>query len=418
MLVPKPDTGSCNTRVSLALIAPNEQRRCGIASVLAGTQARIVREFTEAPAGSALSRLVESDCDVILVDLDSGVQQGIELIEIICSRNAAVTVMACSTGTEGDVVIRAMQAGAREFLTEPLTASRVIEALVRASSRRSAAAAGRISGKLLVFRGAKGGTGVTTLATNFAVALTQESGGSVVLVDMHSQLGEVALSLGIVPRFSIVDALANAGRMDADFLSTLLTKHESGLAVLASPEEHGVGANRSLERGAEKLFRVLREEFAFVVVDAGSSSGNTPDPLFEAAERIYLVTEANLPALRNARRMISYFGDRGDRRLQIVLNRANSRVVEIDEASSTKALCRSPDWKIPNDYVSVRGAQNLGVTLLEQDRPISRVIRQMAKAACGGTVGHQLVDLSAALKGDKWKFWTSNSIRPLSTSRS
>ena len=111
--------------------------------------------------------------------------------------------------------------------------------------------------------------------------------------------------------------MANAGRLDADFLSTLLTKHDCGLAVLASPEEHGVGANRSLERGAEKLFRILREEFSFVVVDAGSCSGNTPDALFEIADTIYLVTEVNLPALRNARRMISYFDTGGDRRLEL-----------------------------------------------------------------------------------------------------
>ncbi len=416
MLVSKSDTGSCNTKVSVILIAQNEKRRRGIGAVLAGTQARVVREFTEAPVASALCRLVDSNCDVILVDLDGAVQQGIELIEGICSRNAAVTVMACSTRSEGDVVIRAMQAGAREFLTDPLSASAIVEALVRAASRR-VPANDRPKGKLLVFRGSKGGTGVTTLAINFAVALTQESQGSVALVDMHPQLGEVALGLGLVPRFSIADALANAARMDADFLSTLLMKHESGLAVLASPEEHGVGANRSLERGAEKLFRVLREEFAFVVADAGSSSGNTPDSLFEAADGIYLVTEANLPALRNARRMISYL-DRGDGQLQIVLNRANSRVVEIDEASSTKALNRSPDWKIPNDYQAVRSAQNQGVTLLQHDRPISGIIRKMAKAACGGAISDQLEGLSVALKGEKWKFWTSNNVRRLSTSRS
>jgi pilus assembly protein CpaE len=255
---------------------------------------------------------------------------------------------------------------------------------------------------------------------NFAVALTKESTGGVVLVDLHPQLGEVALSLGLVPRFSIVDALVNAGRLDTDFLSTLLTKHDSGLAVLASPLEHGSGASRSLERGAEKLFRILREEFAFVVVDAVPCTAHTPDPLFEVADSIYLVTESNLPALRNARRMISYLGEKKwDRGLEVVLNRFNSRMVEIDEPSTAKALARPVDWKIPNDYMAVRGAQNLGTPLVRQENTsVSRAVREMANAACGKSTGGRDESRALAVKGEKWKFWISNSTRSLSTARS
>jgi pilus assembly protein CpaE len=308
-----------------------------------------------------------------------------------------------------------MRAGAREFLTEPIAAATITEAFVRASTRRQTVLPDRAAGKLLVFQGAKGGAGVTTLAINFAVALTKESAGDVVLVDMHPQLGEVALGLGIVPRFSIADALENSGRLDADFLSTLLMRHETGLMVLASSDVYGT--HRSLERGTEKLLRILRDEFAFVVVDAGSCSGNIPDALFEMADTIYLVTEVNLPALRNARRLISWFGGK-ESDIKIVLNRFNSRKVEIDEESTAKALSRPVDWNIPNDYMAVRGAQNLGTSLVMQDTPISRAVRQMAKGACMKPAVAAGQDAGAALKGDKWRFWTSKSIRPLSTAPS
>src|SRR5665213_1775538 len=99
--------------------------------------------------------------------------------------------MAASSRNDADVVIRAMQSGAREFLTAPLGAATVIEAFARAASRRQSAGQERVSGKLLVFQGAKGGTGVTTLAINFAAALVEEKAGKVVLVDVHPQLGEI-----------------------------------------------------------------------------------------------------------------------------------------------------------------------------------------------------------------------------------
>jgi pilus assembly protein CpaE len=313
------------------------------------------------------------------------------------------------------MVIRSMRAGAREFLTEPMAVATIADAFSRASARRQSVAVHQAAGKLLVFQGAKGGAGVTTLAINFAVALTKESAGDVVLVDMHPQLGEIALGLGIVPRFTINDALEHSSRLDADFLSTMLMRHESGLMVLASSDTYGT--HRSLERGAEKLLRILREQFAFVVVDAGSCSGTIPDTLFEMSDTIYLVTEVNLPALRNARRLISWFaGKESD--LEVVLNRFNSRKVEIDEESTAKALSRPVDWNIPNDYMAVRGAQNLGTSFVMQDTPISRAVRQMAKGACSKPSVATGQNAVTALKGDKWKFWTSKSIRPLSTAHS
>jgi pilus assembly protein CpaE len=414
MLTPQPAPVG-NAEVSVVLIAPDIDRRRAITKTISGTQAKIVREFSEFPTGNNLSKLIESDCDVIVVDLDSGVGLGVDLIAGICSRNPQVTVMACSSGHEADAVIRSMRAGAREFLTEPIAVATMTEAFVRVSTRRQTVLPNRVAGKLLVFQGTKGGAGVTTLAINFAVALTKESAGDVVLVDMHPQLGEVALGLGIVPRFSIADALENSGRLDADFLSTLLMKHETGLMVLASSDVYGT--HRSLERGTEKLLRILRDEFAFVVVDAGSCSGNIPDALFEMADTIYLVTEVNLPALRNARRLITWFGSK-ESDIRIVLNRFNSRKVEIDEESTAKALSRPVDWNIPNDYMAVRGAQNLGTSLVMQDTPISRAVRQMAKGACLKPAVATGQDAGAALKGDKWKFWTSKNIRPLSTAPS
>ena len=333
------------------------ERRRAIVKTICGTQARIIREFSELPIGNTLSKLVESDYDAIVVDLDGGVGASVDLIGEICSRNALVTVMASSSRHESDMVIRSMRAGAREFLTEPLAAATLAEAFARAFSRRSTAASKQAAGKLLVFQGAKGGAGVTTLAINFAVALNKEGAGDVVLVDMHPQLGEIALGLGLAPRFSIADALENSSRLDADFLSTLLVRHESGLMVLASSDMYGT--HRSLERGTEKLLRILREQFAFVVVDAGSCSGNIPDTLFEMADTIYLVTEVNLPALRNARRLISWFGGK-ESGLEVVLNRFNSRKVEIDEESTTKALSRPVDWKYSERLYGRQGSPEPG----------------------------------------------------------
>ena len=143
-----------------------------------------------------------------------------------------------------------MRAGAREFLPEPLLANTLKEAVARALARREKSQHQAPVGKVLMFAGAKGGSGVTTVATNFAIALTKEDAGKVVLVDMDLQLGEVALGLGLTPQFSILDALKNEERLDADFLMSMLVRHTSGLAVLASPEQY-TSFNPLVERRAK-----------------------------------------------------------------------------------------------------------------------------------------------------------------------
>jgi len=304
------------------------------------------------------------------------------LIEKICGHEPAATVMATSARSDPELLIRSMQAGAREFLPEPLTAKILSEAMARALARREKSLELAPAGKILMFIGAKGGSGVTTVATNFSIALTKQDAGKVAIVDMDLQLGEVALALNLTSHFSVLDALRNEERLDSDFLSSLLVRHNSGLTVLTSPESYT--AFSPLSSGVKQLFTLLRRQFAFVVVDAGTASGPAEETLLDLAETVYLVTEASIPALRNARRLLSYMASR-DRNphVEVIVNRFNGKEFEIDANNTTKALGRPVDWKIPNDFPSVRTAENTGVPLAMKDSPISRVMNKMAISTCG-----------------------------------
>ena len=371
--------------LSMVLVAPDEARRRSLARALKGQQATITREFSAYPNIVNLSKVTDADCEVVVVDLDSDPEVALDLIESVCSQNSSLTVMAYSAKGEPSLLVRCMRAGAREFLTDPLSPEVLTEALIRASARRMETdRRKKVSGKMLMFLGSKGGSGVTTLATNFAIALHKESGRDVVLVDLDVQLGDVSLVLGITPKFTIVDALRNAQRLDADFVSTLLTAHPSGVSVLAASDQyHPIS---SLEEGGlGKLMYILRDQFPYVVVDAGSSLARAGDLLLELADSVYLVTQVDVPSLRNANRLVGYMDGTGDsqRRVEVVLNRYEPRRLEIDEEHITKALTRPVQWKVPNDFAGVRRSQNTATPLALENSPISRILHQMARAACG-----------------------------------
>jgi pilus assembly protein CpaE len=367
--------------LSLVLIGPDEKRRRAVAKAFAGTQATIARELSLYPAVDDLAALLQGDYDGVIVDLDANPEQAFEVIENLCSSNNSITVMVYSALSDPQMLVRCMRAGAREFLTEPVLPGSASEALVRASVRRDEVRRQRTAaGKLLVFVGPKGGSGVTTAASNFAVALAKH--GKVALIDLDLQLGDVALTLGLTSSFTTFDAFENPNRLDSDFLSGLMAKHASGLAVLVAPDK--IPPVQPSSDGLERLLRVAREDFAYVVVDAGSCSIEMNEMLFEMATTVYLVTQVSVADLRNANRFVTrYFSGPDGQKLEIVLNRYTPRNIEIDDDAIAKALTQPPKWRIPNDYAVVHRAQNAGVAITSEKNPIALAIAKMANAASG-----------------------------------
>jgi Flp pilus assembly CpaE family ATPase len=368
--------------LSIALIGPDEERRKAASTALAGCQGGEIREFSSYPPSlDDVPRLLEQHYDVIIIDLDSHPEYALELVESICA-NGTATVMVYSVKADPELLVRCMRAGAREFLTLPFAQSTMAEALVRATARRPATRLPKkTGGRLLVFLGAKGGDGVTTLACNFAVALAQESGQNTLLIDLDLPLGDAALNLGVIAEYSTINALQNSNRLDSSFLSRLLVKHSSGVSVLAAPGKFP--QYEASKEAIDRLIAVARQDFDNVVIDMGSRLDLMGTSLFKDGSTVYLVIQAGIAGLRNSNRLISQYFSAAEPKLEIVLNRYESRSLGVSEDQITKALTRPAQWKIPNDYNAVQRMQTTAVPLALEDSPMSRLIRQMARTACG-----------------------------------
>jgi pilus assembly protein CpaE len=370
--------------LSIALIGPHEERRAAALLALAGSSGNDVREFSAYPPGlDDVARILEQHYDVIIIDLDSDPEYALELVESIGGTGTA-TVMVYSAKTDSDLLMRCMRAGAREYLTVPFDRNVMAEALVRAAARRPLnRTTQKAAGRLLTFLGAKGGSGATTLACNFAVALAQEPNQKTLLVDLDLPLGDAALNLGIVAEYSTINALQAANRLDGAFLQQLLVKHSSGVWVLAAPGKFLQFDAK--DEDIDKLLAVARQDFDNVVVDWGSQLNFEGSSILKESTAIYLVTQAGIPELRNSNRLITQFFTGGGPRLEIVINRYEARSLGVSEEHITKALTRPAQWKIPNDYTAVRKMQINATPLALADSPISRLIKQMARAAIGQT---------------------------------
>ncbi len=369
--------------LSVMVIGPDERRRDAVAGALAGSLCGVARQLPFYPELDQIPRMIELNHDVVIVDLDNNPEYALEVVENLCAGSQA-TVMVFSASCDSEMMIRCMRAGAREFLTLPITQNAMGEAMVRASVRRpTVRSAKKADGRLCVFWGAKGGSGVTTIATNFAISAAREAEQSVLLIDLDLPLGDAVLNLGLSPQYSTADALQNFNRLDANFLSRLTVKHSSGVSVLAAPGK--LVPVQSSTEAIDRLVQVARQEFDCVVVDSGSRFDLLGTALFEASAVVYLVSQVGISELRNSNRLISEMFTSNLPRLEIILNRFSASSLGVDEEHITRALTRKAQWRVPEDTATARKMQATATPLALSESAIARAIRQMARVACGLT---------------------------------
>jgi pilus assembly protein CpaE len=369
--------------ISIAVVDPDLERRNAVAGSIFSPQTGAVREVSSYLPGVEDARwLPEQGFDAVFIAIDSDPRAALRMVESLCFLGR-ITVVVYSERDDQELLMRSMRAGAREFLTLPFAQGALQEALARVAERVQMAPVlkRKTAGKSFVFLGAKGGSSVTTVACNFAVALAQDTGERVLFIDLNLPLGDAALNLGVSCEYSTTSALEQADRVDATYLSGLIARHNSGLSVLAAPGR--LHPFKVVDAAIDRLLAVAIHEFDYVVIDAGARFDWTRTKLFETASRIYLVAQVGIPELRNSNRMITegipQFADKMD----VVLNRFEPRIFGMVDSAIEHALTKVPQWRIPSDYRAVMEMRNQATALCIESSPIARMIRTMARAASG-----------------------------------
>lgn len=301
--------------------------------------------------------------DLVVVDARADESSALATIERLRAGSSAVSILVVAVEAKPDLIIRAMRAGANEFLTWPLQDESFQDAIRRIAARHESLPAARRHATTLAFFGAKGGAGVTTVAVNCGVELARLSKRPTVIVDLKPGLGEVTLFLGVRSRYTVVDAVDNLHRLDEQFLRELVARHKSGLEILAG--SGNFDRPGPADSGAmEEVFRLLGRQNDYILVDAGSQINACSIAALYGADVIYLVANPDVPSIRNAQRLldrIAQLGACGDR-VRILLNRA-AEPFPIPLAQIESALGRPIEHMFPSDYKTVSTALNTGVPL-------------------------------------------------------
>lgn len=328
----------------------------------------------------AYQTILKEEPHIVFVNINEDSEQTFTLIERVLNnvKNTKFIVTALSYDTNS--VIKAMRAGAREFLPKPIIKEDFIKTLTKIKDTTFGSEK-TTNCKIITTFSNKGGIGKTSIATNLALEIANITKEKVALVDMNFQLGDVATFLDIKPSFDISYVVKNLDGTDDSFLLSTLDKYkDTSLYVLADPPYMEQAKDITPEQ-ISKLFDALRKTFSYIIVDTSNVFDGKTITVLDNTDFIMLVTIVNLPAIRNCQRCLDIFERLGydPEKTKVVIN----RYMENDEVNADdveKALNQKVYWKIPNNYFTIMSSINKGlpVSMINPKSNIAQSYRELA----------------------------------------
>jgi pilus assembly protein CpaE len=370
----------------LAIVDPSDPTRETLKTMLLGME-RIWLE-AECSRYEFFSDVVaQTHPDIGIVSLDHDVDKAIELVVRLNEGSPECSILVVSGSADGKLILRAMRAGAKEFLNQPVRIQDLLDSLERIADRRFGKGESKTRGSTVIaVAGATGGVGVTSITVNLGCALARDPKNTVALVDLDLCLGDADVFLDTIPDYTLVDVAQNVTRLDFALLKRSLTKHSSGLFLLPRPvqmEDASLVSPEDLQR----VLGLLKATFTHLVLDLSKSYSALDMVALQSANHILLVTQLDLPCLRNVVRLMMSFGNMKGvaEKVKILINRVGLDSGNISLKKAQETIGRDIFWQLPNDYRTMVEMRNNGVPLIELSpkASITQAIVGLADALSG-----------------------------------
>lgn len=374
----------------LALVDPNDSSRGILKKMLLGID--IVWLEAESSRYEFFPDVVtQTQPDIALVALDSDPDAGLKLVSRLVHDVPHCNVFVISGSQEGSLILQAIRSGAKEFLNSPLRIDDFLAAIDRLRISRGSGDGDSHSKatQIISVCGVSGGVGCTSLSINLACSLSLRESNSVAIVDLDLAMGDADVWLDIIPDYTIQDVAENITRLDYSLLKRSLTKHDSGPSLLPRPVEMEDRAPITPDE-FKRVVSLLKSTFTHLIIDTSKSFNPLDMAALEIADTILLVTQLDLPCLRNVVRLLQFL-ERYEKliaKVKVVVNRMGLDETQISLNKATETIGREIFFQLPNDYATMVESRNNGVPLTIQapKAKLTKAFEQLAVMIDGQVV--------------------------------
>jgi pilus assembly protein CpaE len=308
----------------------------------------------------------------------------LETLANVCDESTKVIVI----GRVNDVHLyrELIRRGVSEYLVAPLSPLQLIETISTLYVNPSAPPIGRV----VVFAGARGGAGASTIAHNVAWYIAEGLRINTAIVDLDLPFGTAGLNFNEDPGQGVADALVAPERLDDVLLDRLLIKCGEHLSLFAAPalldREYEVDAS-----AYEIVIDKVRSAIPCVVVDVPHAWTSWARQIMCAADDVVIVATPDLASLRNTKNMLDVVKSKrpNDNPPKLILNQMGiPKRPEIPAKEFAAAMGQEPALVLPFDPPLFGTAANNGQMLAEVQpkAPASEGMRLLAELVTGRAV--------------------------------
>jgi pilus assembly protein CpaE len=381
-------------RMTALLISPDRKIASQICTSAAGAGTfAIGADLRTYPAPETIeTRVRQMRAEVLLIDVATSLETAAAIIRQASSLTPQLPVIALHATNDAAAVLRSLRCGAHEFFHAPFEAS-VQEAAITRLSRllEGPNAAERERGRLIVFTGAKAGSGVSTLALQMAFALKRaDQSRRILLADLNPQGGSLGFVLGVDYELSVLDVIRPGIRITHELWSEAVVE-SGGVDILPAPhfpEPDGVEPSR-----LQGVLEWARTSYDWVVADLPVVFQRGTLVCTAGADHTFLVCTPDLASLHLTRRAVKLLQqlEFDSSRLQVLVNRMDDKS-DLSSSDLSKIFDCRVDGGLPGDRTGVMRALRDG-SAVDAAAPLGRAVGAVADKLAGVPAERRRVSL-------------------------
>ncbi|MCE9546739.1 MAG: hypothetical protein K8T25_14765 [Planctomycetia bacterium] len=328
------------------------------------------------PLDAAADAASRSRYDLVMLVVPEDRQRALAVLPEL-RHSVAGIMLVVGAADDPKFILRVLREGAHEFVDLDDVEIELEAALNRLRTKQQVPDGEQ--GQVIGILGCGGGSGASTLAVNIAAALAIKHRRAA-LLDLRLSAGDQALLLDLKPTHTLGELCLKSERMDAAMFQQVLTKHDSGVQLLAAPSrEEGIA--QVTASGVRQVVALSRSLFPFTVMDLDSSLGPEQLAALVQADVVFLALRLDMMSLCSAQRLLDQVGRLGvaDAKLRVVVNRFG-QPKELPAGKAEKALGVALTHYVPDDPATINSGNNKGVPVVIE-RPTSKVARSLVRLA-------------------------------------
>jgi pilus assembly protein CpaE len=317
--------------------------------------------------------LSDEDSAVVIVEIDAANNDDLAALQQMREADGGrLPVVVLTEKLYASTARQLLQLKVSDWIPKPLNTQEVVQACKRAMRATRSAALDQ-GATCYAFIGAAGGVGTTILAieTAFLLARRSRKFERTCLIDLDFQSGMVAQYLNVAPNLQLEEIASSPDRLDRQLLDVMLSRHETGLAVVAAPNSLTAYANTN-PVVVTRLLDLASANFDIIVMDLPRAWQPWSRDILLGSNKIFIVTEMTVPGLRHARiladRLDETIGTHLD--IGVIINKRKRRIFGqyLKASDAFQVLGKRISGFVSADDAFVREAIDRGVPLLQLNK--------------------------------------------------